>query len=160
MVNQFTGPPSHNYVIFEFRRQNFVVFIMYCVTTLNTVSSTYFVLGPRPSEVELELDDIKLLRIATLLHPDHLMELSANLVGNVQFLRKIEQQYRGFSPSDYAFMILHDWKKSIKNKRETPTCAMLLDVFEDLQIDKHHLCQVYHITYLLLLTCTNLFFHL
>ena len=77
------------------------------------------------------------------------MELSANLVGNVQFLRKIEQQYRGFNPSDYAFMILHDWKKSIKNKRGTPTAARLLEVFDDLQIDKHYLCQVYYVTIIL-----------
>ena len=116
---------------------------------LSTVTWKYLFLGPHRAEGELELDDIKLLRIARQIHPDSLMELSANLVGNVQFLGKIEQQYRGFSPSDYAFMILHDWKKSIKNKRETPTAARLLEIFNDIRIDKHYLCQVYNMTVIL-----------
>ena len=132
---------------------------MHVTILITYVNGDYLVSGPRPTEVELELDDIKLLRIARQVHPDSLMELSANLVGNVQFLRTKEEQYRGFSPSDYAFMILHDWKKSIKNKREIPTVAMLLEVFEDL-IDKHYLCQVFHMTYLLLSKCKSLFYHL
>ena len=120
---------------------------MHVTILITYVNGDCLVSGPRPAEVELELDDIKFLRIARQVHPDSLMELSANLVGNVLFLRKIEQQYCGFSPSDYVFMILHEWKKLIRNKRGTPTVAMLLEVFEDLQIDKHYLCQVYHMTF-------------
>ena len=93
--------------------------------------------------MEEEMDDIKLLRIARLLHPDKLMELSANLVGNVQFFSKLERTYRGFDASDHAFMILHEWKKLVNNTRKTPTAGKLLVVFDDIHIDKHQLCQVY-----------------
>ena len=113
--------------------------------------SYYLFQGPSTDEVKIEVDDMNLLRIARMLHPDNLMPISASLVGNVQFLRKLEQQYQGFNPSDFAFMILHEWKISNTNKRQVPTVAMLLDVFEDLHIDKHHLCQVYHITTFLIL---------
>ena len=114
------------------------------------ISSIYLFQGPSTDEVKIEVDDIKLLRIARLLHPDNMMPISASLVGNVQFLRKLEQQYQGFNPSDFAFMLLHEWKISNKNRRQAPTVALLLEVFEDLHIDKHHLCQVYHMTGLLL----------
>ena len=116
-------------------------------TVKGSVSSNAYVLsllypGLDDDEVETELDDIKLLRIARLLHPDKLMELSANLVGNVQFLSKLERTYRGFDASDHAFMILHEWKKLINNARQTPTAGKLIAVFDDIHIDKHQLCQV------------------
>ena len=76
------------------------------------------------------------------------MEISANLVGNVQFLRELEQQFHGYKTSDFAFMILHEWKTSIKNTRQTPSAGKLLDELHDLQIDKHILCQVcYYASY-------------
>ena len=98
--------------------------------------------GLDKSNIKVELDDIKLMRLARLLHHEHLMILSANLVGNVQFLENLEHQYCGFGPSVHAFMIFHEWKKLIKNRGQAPTAGMLLYIFENEQIDKHHLCMV------------------
>ena len=98
--------------------------------------------GLQKSEIKVELDDITLMRLARLLHHEHLIILSANLVGNVMFLDNLEHQYRGFGPSVHAFMIFHEWKKLVKNRGQAPTAGMLLCVFEDKKIDKHHLCTV------------------
>ena len=106
------------------------------------ISKSWNPSGLKDHEVDVELDDIKLLRIARLLHPDRLMELSANLVGNVQLLRELKEQFNGYKTSDYAFMILREWKKSVKNTRQTPIARRLAAVLEDLHIDKHILCQV------------------
>ena len=93
--------------------------------------------------MDTELDDIKLLRIARLLPPNRLILLCSNLIGYVQYLENLEQQFRGYKASDYAFMILHEWEKSVKNSGQTPTVGSLLVVIEeDPQLDKHHLCQV------------------
>ena len=83
------------------------------------------------------------MRIARLLHHEHLMKLSANLVGNVQFLENLQYQYGGFGTSAHAFMILHEWKKLAKHRGQAPTAGILLHVFEDKQIDKHNLCMVH-----------------
>ena len=71
------------------------------------------------------------------------MELSTYTVGNAQYIDGLEQKYRGFDTADHIFMILHEWKKSVKNTRQTPTGGKLLVVVDELHIDKHHLCQVW-----------------
>ena len=76
------------------------------------------------------------------MHHEHLKILSANLVGNVQFLDNLEHQYRGFGACAYAFMIFHEWKKLVKNRGEAPTAGVFLHALEDEQFDKHHLCRV------------------
>ena len=108
------------------------------------IDSSPLCTGLNPVELQTELDDIKLLRLARLLPPTRLILLCANLLDDIQFLDNLEQQYRGYKTSDYAFMILYEWKKSVKNTRKTPTAGCLKVVLdEDPQLNKHHLCQVY-----------------
>ena len=103
--------------------------------------------------LEVELDDMRLLQISRVIHPDKLIELSANLASGEVFLRNLKEQYVGFHCSDYAFMILYEWKKSMKNKRRVPTTGSLKSVLEDIDINEHVLCRVRyvhvwsHITY-------------
>ena len=98
--------------------------------------------GITGSGLEVELDDMRLIQIARAIHPDKLIELSANLASGEVFLRNLKEQYIGFHCSDYAFMILYEWKKSMKNKRQVPTTGRLKTVLDDIDIDKHVLCRV------------------
>ena len=107
--------------------------------------------GITGSRLEIELDDIRLLQIARAIHPDKLMELSANLAEDVVFLRELKERYVGFHCSDYAFMILYEWKKSMKNKRQVPTTGNLKPIFSDIGIDEHALCRVRNIVNLKIL---------
>ena len=94
------------------------------------------------SELDIELDDIKLLHIARVINRDKLMELTANLVGGVAFLDNLEKQYQGFHCSDYAFMILHKWKQSRLNMGSIPTLGKLQSWLQDVEIDCHVFCRV------------------
>ena len=94
------------------------------------------------SQLEIELDDLMVLQMSRAIHPDKLIELSSSLAGGEVFIRNLKEQYVGFHCSDYAFMIFHEWKKSEKKKRRVPSTGALKPVLDDLEIDKHVLCQV------------------
>ena len=108
------------------------VFLSNCIT----------ITGLDCSQLEIELDDLMVLQMSRAIHPDKLIELSSSLAGGEVFLRNLKEQYVGFHCSDYAFMIFHEWKKSEKKKRRVPSSGALKPVLDDLEIDKHVLCQV------------------
>ena len=105
-------------------------------------SSVPCIEGPDPDKLLGGIDDVLCMRISQRLTYEHLFLLRASLLdreGDEDFLLNTMGNYSGFTHAEFAFVVMHEWKK----RSGLPTLKQLYRLMVNADIDKHVFCRVW-----------------
>ena len=99
-----------------------------------------YLTGLTSVELQTELHEIHLIRIAVRLTAAELHPLAAGLLGNIGLvIEKTAEDFPELRQSDRSFIIMTEWRKKLQ---KCPSVAQIVLVFEEMKMNKHIICLV------------------